>query len=53
MIDATHTTERGYLYRITHRTWNLFSTGVEFWDEHCNKWRSSIVWKSDLKEIVK
>lgn len=54
MIGATHTSERGYLYRVRRRNLLVvFDTGVDFWDEYCNKWRCSIMWKRDLKEIIK
>ena len=58
--SATHTSRNAYLYRIVKpvgfidnliRLVDPLTTGVEFWDAHCDKWRPSIMFKSDLFKI--
>jgi hypothetical protein len=58
--DATHTDEKGKsLYRIVCSEKDMsymriifrLKTGVQFWDVHCNKWRSSIVRQKHLIKL--
>ena len=58
--QATHTTSRGYLYRINtdeskwsqFRRLSRFETGVQFWDVHSETWMPSIITRKDLRKLT-